>query len=71
MNIVELWKRAYELEQRMKVKNLTFDEIKDAKLYDCYKEVLIDLNLFNGYKLYRIEQDEQRNCNQNNQNTNN
>ena len=70
MNIVELWKRAYALEQKIKVKNLTYDQIKDAQLYNCYTLVLIDLDLYDGYQNYRKEQDEQRNCNKNNQNTN-
>lgn len=69
MNIVELWQRAYALEQKIKVKNLTYVQMKDAQLYNCYWQVLVDLNLIDGYKNYRKEQDEQRNCNKNNQNT--
>ena len=69
MNIVELWKRAYALEQKIKVKNLTYDQMKDAQLYNCYTLVLIDLDLYDGYQNYRKEQDEQRNCNKNYQNT--
>ena len=70
MNIVELWQRTYALEQKIKVKYLTYEQMQDAQLYNCYWKVLIDLNLIDGYKNYRKEQDEQRNCNKNNQNTN-
>lgn len=69
MNIVELWQRAYALEQKIKVKNLTYQQMKDAQLYNCYTQVLIDLDLYDGYKNYRMEQDEQRNCIKNNQNS--
>lgn len=71
MNIVELWQRTYALEQNIKVKYLTWEQRKDAQLYNCYTQVLIDLDLYDGYKNYRKEQDEQRNRNKNNQNLSN
>lgn len=70
MIIVVLWERAYELEQKIKVKNLTYEQRKDAQLYNCYTQILLDLDLYDGYKNYRKERDEQRNRNKDNQNNN-
>lgn len=70
MNIVVLWERTYELEQNCKVKNLTYEQRKDAQLYNCYTQILLDLDLYDGYKNYRKERDEQRNRNKDNQNIN-
>ena len=69
MNIVELWQRAYELQHTVQVaERLTDDVLKAWNLYNNYEQVLIDLNLYSGYILYRKEKDEQRNCNKNDKN---